>query len=268
MAPRPEPLALLPAKAPDEPLPVFDSWEGAPFHDYETQLQFMRGNLKRRKDNFAVAHGPEGVGKSTILMNIAMDLDPHFEPIERVIFTVEDLLLAIINGKEGGVLLVDEGANLFYNRDWNTVEQKELTRIQRQARILRSQWLIAMPDYEALDPYLRNHRTFTRFYCPPYFDAEGMTPGPAKVLWRKERFDYEAQAVTHRWTDVYDLEVPSIDEHPMWRGYESLKRRKVVNQAQALLDRLRAGPKKAGRPKKSKGKSGVGETEPKTPPTT
>jgi hypothetical protein len=158
--------------------------------------------------------------------------------VRNAIFTVDDLLTAIINGKEGDVFLVDEGANVFYNRDWNTVESKELTRIQRQARILRATWLIAMPDFDGLDPYLRNHRTFTRIYAEPAFDGDGMVPGPARVLWRQEWFDYSEQRVVHRWEDVYSLEVPSLDGHPLWEGYERLKKQKVWQQAKDLQKRL------------------------------
>jgi len=232
--------------------------EGCPFQDYQSQVRFLKGNMKRRKDNFTVAHGPEGVGKSTVLMNLAMDLQPDFDPVRNAIFGVDDLLTAILNGKEGDVFLVDEGANVFYNRDWNTVENKELTRIQRQARILRATWLIAMPDYDGLDPYLRNHRTFTRIYCEPHFDSDGMVPGAARVLWRQEWFDYGEQRVVHRWQDVYDLEVPSLDDHPLWQSYERLKRQKVHDQARDLQKRLRLDAERAearaakheGRPKK------------------
>lgn len=247
----------------------------APFHDYPTHIRFLKGNMKRGHDNFVVCHGPEGAGKSTDLLNIAIDLDPDFDIRKNVIRSMPDLLRLIVrradqDPKESAqeVVYIDEGGDIFLNRDWNTVESKEGTKIVRKVRILQGTWLVNIPDFEGLDPWIREHRCWQRIYQPADFDADGYVHTPGKVLWRTERFDYNEQRVVHRWTDVYDYDAPSLDGHPMWRGYEADKRLDVRDHAQRLLDRIsdpshlrRRGiglaPKKTRKPQR-----------PATPPTT
>lgn len=247
--------------------------EGAcPFEDYPTHIRFLRGNMNRGHDNFVVFHGPEGAGKTTDAMNFALDLNPDFDIRRDVIRSHEQMLRLVIrradqNPKDSAneVVLVDEGADLFLNRDWNTIENKEGTKVLRKARILRGTWLVNIPDFEGLDPWIREHRCWQRIYQPSDFDADGYVHTEGKVLWRTERFDYNEQRVMHRWTDVYDLDCPSLDLHPKWLGYEADKRGDLKAHAERLLVRL-ADPKRTarlGHVRRPKGQRAAN-----TPPTT
>lgn len=211
-----------------------------PFTDYGSMLRFMTGNLKRKRDNWIGIEGPEGAGKTTIGMNVALDLKPHFSVAKDAIFTIPQLLDVLAEERTGELYFLDEAANIFYNRDWSSWESKELTKLGRQMRIMRSTWIVIMPDFEGLDPYIREKRIRTRIYQPPYYDPDGMTNGPAKVLWKNERFDYAEQRVAHRWTDVYDLEVHSLDGHPEWESYEARKRSNFQGLIQSMQKRMKA----------------------------
>lgn len=209
-----------------------------PFSDYPGMLRFMRGNLLRKRDNWLGIEGPEGSGKTTVGMNIALDLKPDFSVARDAIFTVAQLLDVLAEGRKGELYFLDEAANIFYNRDWSTWESKELTKLGRQMRIMRSTWIILMPDFDGLDPYIREKRIRTRIYQPPYYDGDGMTNGPAKVLWKTERFDYTEQRVTHRWVDLWDLPVHPLDGHPEWDSYEARKEGNFQTQVKAMRQRL------------------------------
>lgn len=236
-----------------------------PFHDYPSHLRFLRGNLARGRDNFLGIEGPEGSGKSTIGMNVVLDLKPDFSVDRDVIFTNDQLIQALDEGRKRQVYYLDEAVNIFYNRDWSTWEAKDLTRMARQMRVMESTWVAVIPDYEGLDPYLREKRIRTRIYQPPYYDSDGMTNGPAKVLWKTERFDYTDQRVTHRWVDVYDLEVHSLEGHPAWATYNGRKVDNFHGLVQAFRKRLKreqdredrrdareAAPAKTGKAKRSR----------------
>lgn len=211
-----------------------------PFHDYATHLRFLRGNLQRKRDNWLGIEGAEGAGKTTIGMNLALDLKPDFSVKADAIFTVPQLLDVLAAERKGQLYFLDEAANIFYNRDWSTWESKELTKLGRQMRIMRSTWVVIMPDFDGLDPYIREKRIRTRIYQPPYYDGDGMTNGPGKVLWKTERFDYSEQRVVHRWVDVYDLEVHPLDGHPEWASYESRKERNFQALVGSMQKRMAA----------------------------
>lgn len=243
-----------------------------PFSDYPTLLRFMGGNLKRRRDNWIGIEGPEGAGKTTIGMNLALDLKPTFSVSRDAIFTVSQLLDVLAEGRKGELYFLDEAANIFYNRDWSTWESKELTKLGRQMRIMRSTWVVIMPDFDGLDPYIREKRIRTRIYQPPYYDSDGMTNGPAKVLWKTERFDYTDQRIAHRWVDVFDLEVHDLDGHPEWGSYEARKETNFNGLVNSMRVRMRLeaardakrqakGAEKTPREPKRK-------TRPESPPTT
>lgn len=216
-----------------------------PFQNYAAHIRFLRGNSARGHANFLVVHGPSGAGKNTIAGNIALDLKPDFDIRHDIIHTQDDLLRNLVRcadmpreEAQTQVRIINEGADMFLNRDWNTVENKEGTKIQRKVRILGGTTIICLPDFEGLDPYLREYWCWQRIYQPLDFDADGFKHTPAKVLWRNEWFDYREQRVMHRWTDVYDLNVPSLDKHPQWLGYEQDKRSDIKSHATRMLARI------------------------------
>lgn len=244
-----------------------------PFQDYPGHIRFLKGNQKRGMDNFIVVHGPVGAGKNTIAGNLALDLKEDFDIRRDIVHTHDDLLRLIVrradmNPEESAreVTIINEGADIFFSREWNTIENKEGTKLQRKTRILGGTMIITIPDFEGLDPYIRESRCWQRIYQPLDFDADGFVHTPAKVLWRTERFDYNDQRVTHRWTDVYDLNVPSLDDHPQWRGYEHDKRMDVKATAQKMMERIN-DPARRGR-RLGQGRRGRRNKSANTPPTT
>lgn len=223
---------------------------GIPFHDWDSQIRFLRGNLNRGRDNFLVIHGPEGHRKSTTGMNYALTLNPNFNPDTDIIWDTEGLLnliereVANPRPAQERVWFVDEGANLFYNREWATVENRGATKIQRKSRIVGGTWIVCLPDFEALDIYLREHRVFQRVYCPPYFDGDGATIGPSKVFWRSEWFSLKEGRVMHHWKYVYPLAVKRMDGNPAWERYERTKVADVMDEVSKLRSAMK---KKTGR---------------------
>ena len=94
--------------------------DDAPFHDYPSQLRFHHGNINRRRDNWIAIEGQEGAGKTTVGMHLALNLKPGFSVSQDAIFTVPQLLDVLAAERKGELYFLDEGANIFYNRDWNT----------------------------------------------------------------------------------------------------------------------------------------------------
>lgn len=210
-----------------------------PFQDWTGHRRFMLGTLRRGRDVWVGFEGPEGSGKTTNAANMALDLAPDFDLDRDAIFTVDQLLETLAQGRKRQVYFLDEAANIFYNRDWNTWESKELTRIGRQMRIMESLWLVIMPDLDSLDPYLREERLLMRCYQPPYYDTDGITNGPAKVMFREERFDYKEQRRVKRWVDIYDYECASLDDTQQWPDYQKRKEANFADLVQRARQRRR-----------------------------
>lgn len=210
-----------------------------PFNDAHGMIRFLQGNVRRRRDNMNVVHGPEGSGKSTTTGQICRRINPKFDLEEDTIFTTNHLLDVLEDCRKGQLINIDEGINVFHNQDWNTWQAKALTKLIRQMRIMASTWFISCPDFEGLHPYLRDYRVRLRLYHQPVWDQDGMGNGPAKILWKDEWFDYKEQAVVTRWIDLEnDLSVESLDDDPQHAAYDRKKEKNFRDLVSGIRDRL------------------------------
>lgn len=213
--------------------------DACPFNDAEGLLKFLAGNMQRKKDNFLISEGPEGAGKSTTTGNLCMRLNPAFDVERDTIMSLDHLLDVLSEGQMYRVYDLDEAINIFHNQDWATWTAKALSKIIRQMRIMRCTWILNVPDYEGLHPYLRMYRARMRLYHPPVWDENGMGNGPSQFFWKREWFDFRDQRVKTRWEFVFDLNVQSLDEHPRWKPYEQKKVqnfRDLVHDMRTRLD--------------------------------
>lgn len=229
-----------------------------PFTDWPSQRRFILGSLRRGRDCWLGFEGPEGSGKTTNAANVTQDLQPEFDLEADAIFNVDHLLEALDRGKKRQVYFLDEAANIFYNRDWNTWESKELTRIGRQMRIMESVWCVIMPDLDSLDPYLREERLLMRCYQPPYYDSDGISNGPSKMMFRTERFDYKEQRRVKRWVDVYDFEANELEATRSGSGYNQRKEDNFKQLVRSARDRLQAEQAKEAKKKTNPAKKAKG----------
>lgn len=200
-------------------------------------VRFLRGNIERKRDNMIANTGPEGSGKSTTAGNLAMRLTADFDVERDTIMDMDHLLDVLEQGDKGRVYLLDEAINIFHNQDWSTWEAKALTKIIRQMRIMRCTWILNVPDFNGLHPYLREYRVRIWLYHEPVFEADGMDNGPPKLLWRHEWFSYKDQAVVSRWLDVGDVQIDSLDDDPAWMPYEDKKVRNFMRLVAAMQKR-------------------------------
>lgn len=242
------------------------SWSIVPVEDAEGVVHLLVGQVKRKKDAMVAVHGGEGTGKSTTSKNLARGLQAQLgrEPI--VIFTMRQLLAVLLQAKRGQIYILDEAINIFHNQDWSTWQAKAITKIIRQMRIMQSIWILNVPDFEGLHPYLRDHRIHLRLYHPPIWDQDGLGNGPAKILWKQERFDYKTGQVAHRWNDAGDWHSWCLDDDPDWQAYEADKVANFKELVQAMIDRQGAEDEKAK--SKTKGRKASAKNRPSPPTTT
>lgn len=195
-----------------------------PFTSADGMVRFINGTRARKKDLMIGNEGPEGSGKSTTSGNLAKALKPDFDMRRDTIKDMDHLFQVLHECKMGQVYVLDEAVNIFHNQDWATWEAKGLSKVIRQMRIMKSVWILNIPDYEGLHPYIRDRRIPLRIYHPPVYDEDGMGNGPSQVFWKHQFFSFKEQRVVAYWQCVIDeFHVPKLDALPEWLGYEQDK---------------------------------------------
>lgn len=250
-------------------------FDPAPFTDGVGCVDFLHGQMQRRKDFMFCSHGGEGTGKSTTTDNVLRALSKRhgytYSERSSRIFDFPHLLDVLAEGKTCQIYNLDEAINIFHNQDWSTWQAKQLTKVIRQMRIMSSIWALNVPDFEGLHPYLRDYRIPLRFYHPPVWESDGLGNGPSRMLWKHERFDYKEQRVTHRWEDVGSFHAHNLDDDPGRKEYDQQKRDnflrlvKDIQKRQAKEDKKGQGTKTRPRAKKN---AANGHEPPPTPTTT
>lgn len=105
-----------------------------------------------------VVTGVEGTGKSTLATELCVYVDPNFFEKDNVITNITELKTCFRNSEKGTAILIDEGAPMFFSRDSMKKETKEATQLLRGLRGKNCFICICMPDFFALDKYIREHR--------------------------------------------------------------------------------------------------------------
>lgn len=207
----------------------------APFSSMKTLVAYLKNNMANDNDNVLVIEGDEGRGKSNCGLWITRLLDPTFDPQHSTIFNHEQWTTAIkrFHQSKHPVFMFDEGGNLAFNRDWNTSENKSLTKILMQARILNSTMIFCIPDHRWLDKYLREHRTKILIRME--------RRGTASVHWRAKNWftgEVRYEGVFRR-TNIPNLKtaLPAI-----WNRYDFNKRHSVHSEISKLIQASEKAP--------------------------
>ncbi len=227
-------------------------WTDAPIEDWDGLFDLCEGQVRRKKDIMIASHGGEGTGKSTTAKHLARELEERLGVKVVIIFRLRQLIQVMLGFKKGQIYILDEAINIFHNQDWSTWKAKLLTKIIRQMRIMRCIWILCVPDFEGLHPYLREVRIPIRLYHKPKWTRTGLDNMPATMLFKQERIDYNTGKVEYRWQDVGSLESYSLDDDPDWEDYEQDKVDNFMHHVQKFKERLDAEDAKGETKKKRK----------------
>lgn len=120
-------------------------------------LRGIKQHIRKDFDWVWVVIGYEGMGKSTHAWGLCNEIDPDFN-VKKVVFTFDELVLAMDRAKPYSAIMIDEGAEIFFNLNTTT---KEGRIIQRKFMACRSKnlfYVICIPDFQALQRYMATHR--------------------------------------------------------------------------------------------------------------
>lgn len=118
---------------------------------------------KDNRDHFVCVTGKEGIGKSTLAINMAATIDPTFT-VDRVCFNMENYVKGIKHAKPGQAFVLDEGNLFLFSRESLSSDNKfmlKLMALMRQRNLLT---IICVPNFFTVDSYVRDHRVDTLLY--------------------------------------------------------------------------------------------------------
>jgi len=131
-------------------------------------FQFVKTKVQhkvahRRSDLFVIVDGPVGSGKSTLSFQAALWFDPTFN-LDRVVFSVEDFLGAIIRAKPGQAVVFDE-AIIVNSRSALTEFNKKIIIAMTQIRSKGLYIFFNIPSVFDLDKNLVLNRCHLLLHC-------------------------------------------------------------------------------------------------------
>lgn len=121
-------------------------------------LDIAKHNIQQNDFDFLMLNaGVEGSGKSTLALHICRYIDPEFTE-EKIFFDNETFFTALKTMPRYSAVLLDEGAEALYSRQFATKENIRLNKLLMRVRYKNLFLCINIPDFAMIDNYIRNFR--------------------------------------------------------------------------------------------------------------
>lgn len=128
----------------------------------ELDKQIKAVNVKD-KDRVFIVDGAEGSGKSVFAQQLAAKVDPSFT-IDRIVFTPQDFIKAIKNGKRGQAIVFDEAFTGMSSRTALSKMNNLILRLMMEMRQKNLIVFIVMPSFFLLERYQAIFRSTGLFH--------------------------------------------------------------------------------------------------------
>lgn len=170
-------------------------------------IRDLQARRRSNGHNIVGIQGAPGVGKSTLAISIARNLDPGFGP-DRIFYAKEALWGVIGPAAKGGVFILDEGTSIAMNRTWQDRQQIALVELLNTIRQRHHTLIWCAPNLQRLDVVIRDDLLTHKLNC--------VSRGSARI--RTRRLDRDGEPAGWKTWPGY-LGWPSLDEHPVWGAY-------------------------------------------------
>lgn len=122
--------------------------------------QMARKRLKQDKDAVFCISGEEGIGKSTLAIEVAKGIDKDFklETHELIKPTAEEMTKKITELPKGSAIICDESMRILYKQQWQNRKQKYLNKLFSLCRQEQKIVILCLPRFTDLNEYFRNWR--------------------------------------------------------------------------------------------------------------
>lgn len=201
--------------------------------NYHRALCHFKYRLLTTKDLdwWTIDSGPEGSGKSTWAIQDAFftshdDFIHHWK--ERLTYDADSFLAQFQSAPQGGTIILDEGGEAWFSRDFATQINKSLARAAMQVRDRNLNVIICCPNVWYLDIIaVARHRTWTRVSMPAFERGQSEFYQPT---WRKF-----GKKVEPYWNLKTEHEFPKIPER-FFVEYRAYKKREEDIRLDRYID--------------------------------
>ena len=129
--------------------------------DYGNEyIEYLAGEMRYRRkqgyDNCILITGEVRTGKSTVAQQLALAIKPDLSVMQTV-FKIEDLDKAIVNSKDGDVIVLDECIDLYSKEWWDQFQIKLVKKLDIMG-ILHLTLILVLPHRLSLNKDIRDER--------------------------------------------------------------------------------------------------------------
>jgi len=163
-------------------------------------------------DFLLVITGRERIGKSSLALHIAEQVDPDFT-IDQVVFDTQSLYEQVYSLKPGSVVVIDEGATAFFSRDAMSTDVKDGIKLLTVMGERNLFVIINVPSFFILDKYIREHRVSSlirvvargrfKFFSRRRLKAAFFNPKAKKFSWGDPSFKDSFPKYTGKFWEPY-----------------------------------------------------------------
>lgn len=163
-------------------------------------VQIIRQRVDEDKDLFIVFSGEEGEGKSTVAIELTSAFNGKDFVMEKHVLHSQEGIEDLISTEYKKAILIDEGMDALYKRDWMSSERKRFNRFCSMCRKQNMVVSVCIPSFWDIDPYFRNHRikllvhVIERGIAVIYKKDRNLWVGP-DVWHMKENFDVTTRSL-------------------------------------------------------------------------
>jgi hypothetical protein len=194
--------------------------------------EYIRERIDHNFDCLIMVSGDRGAGKSTLVLQTALELDPHLS-VDNVAFRIEDFARIFQKNtksrKKYRNIIMDESGHSFHSRDWGNRVQRTVIKHMIISRVEKEIIWELVPKRSQMDNQLRDMPYIWVHVCEPSEFVQGyaivMTaPGQLQSMWHPERFWVHQFAFTFG---------PLVGE--LWDEYEKRKIAFVSEETEAII---------------------------------
>ncbi len=215
--------------------------------------------LKLDKDHFLLVTGGEGLGKSTLAIQLGSWIDPNFV-LENLCFSPEEYIKRLKTIKKGGCLILDEGGVMLFSRETMSVNNVLMTKIFMLQRQKNVSVILCCPSFWDIDAYLRRHRvnTMIRIYKQGHY--MGYLPKALRIInevgYRKKPLTMIKLPSESFWHGTFRKIFPKSIERSVYLSQKKKHLDTFLDTIEEDFKRIQRGKKKKHIAGKSLGKGG------------
>lgn len=182
-------------------------------------------------DFLLVITGRERIGKSSLALHIAEQVDPNFT-VDQVVFDTQAMYEQVYSLEPGSVVIIDEGATAFFSRDAMSTDVKDGIKLLTVMGERNLFVILCVPSFFIIDKYIREHRVSAlirvvargrfKFYSRRRLKAAFFNPKVKKFAWGDPSFKDSFRKYVGKFWEPYcekkakylaDRKAPRLDEN-------------------------------------------------------